>query len=83
MGSLGQECATPADSADFGRCVGLLEAVPELRPHLHLMSSVSATWGRLVARWDHLESLYRDSNRPANWQSLIDRALNEIRSAKA
>mgnify|MGYP000641513243 FL=1 len=40
----------PLDPSDFGRCLGLLEAVPELRPHLPAMADESPVWAALVAR---------------------------------
>lgn len=48
----------PYDPSDLGRCIGLLDAVPELRPHLPAMADVSPQWARLVAAWDELEALY-------------------------
>ena len=51
----------PHDPSDFGRCVGLLDAVPELRPHLpELTEGHGGAWARLVAVWDELEALYRE-----------------------
>jgi hypothetical protein len=52
--------ARPHDPADLGRCVRLLEAVPELRPHLPAMAGVSREWAALVGAWDELEALYRE-----------------------
>ena len=43
-----------------GRCLGLLEAVPELRPHLPAMADESPVWAALVARWDELERLFAE-----------------------
>lgn len=52
----------PSDPGDFGRCVRLLEAVPELRPHLPRAADLSPVWAALVARWEELEGLYRDES---------------------
>lgn len=52
--------AHPCDPGDFGRCVGLLDAVPELRPHLGAMEQVSPVWSGLIDSWDELEALYRE-----------------------
>lgn len=59
----GQDCkgSYPHDGDDFGRCVGLLDAVPELRERLPQMASVNAKWAALVARWDEIESLHKKS----------------------
>lgn len=48
----------PLDPADFDRCLRLLEAVPEMRPHLHRMSQVSKPWAVLAARWDEIEACH-------------------------
>lgn len=48
----------PQDASDFGRCVRLLEAVPELRPWLAKMSACGPAWDRFVGYWDELEALY-------------------------
>jgi hypothetical protein len=50
--------AHPYDPSDFGRCLGLLKACPELRKDLHKMAGASAEWARLVGNWDELEALY-------------------------
>lgn len=51
----------PHDPSDFGRCVGLLDAVPELRPHLAtLADGHGPVWAGLVAAWGELEALFRE-----------------------
>ena len=52
----------PHDPADLGRCLGLLAAVPELRPHLPQMRSLTPTWAAFVERWDELERLYLEES---------------------
>jgi len=58
--TLGAKYAHPHDPSDFGRCLGLLEAVPAFRDRLSMMSAESAEWDRLVHAWDELERLYRE-----------------------
>ena len=53
-------CEHPSDPSDFGRCIRLLEAVPQLREHLPSMAGLSPVWAAYVARWDEMEKLYRD-----------------------
>lgn len=60
----------PLDPDDFGRCVRLLEAVPEFRPHLAAMASVSPAWKALVEHWDELEALYRE-RLPSRWMPIL------------
>lgn len=50
----------PRDPADFGRCVRLLDAVPELRPYIDVMAGYSKQWAAIVGAWDELEALYRE-----------------------
>jgi len=59
-GTLGARYAHPHDPADFGRCLGLLDAVPEFRSKLSMMALESREWEGLVQEWDVLESLYRE-----------------------
>jgi len=57
-----REYAVPHDPEDFERCVKLLDAAPELRPHLNEMARAvhGKIWNRLAAEWDELERLYRE-----------------------
>jgi hypothetical protein len=50
----------PHDSDDFGRCVRLLEAVPELRPRLELLANAPQPWPKLLAVWGRAERLYHE-----------------------
>ena len=77
--------ARPYDSADFGRCVRLLDAVPELRRHLLRMAEVSPQWAALVENWEELENLYRKalSSRNAPQLSRRMRELMEPLNAKS
>ncbi len=50
----------PADPADFGRCIGLLDAAPVLRPSLPMLRNHGPQWTALVDAWTELEALYRE-----------------------
>lgn len=50
----------PHDPADFERCVGLLNAVPEFRARLGQMKAVSKHWAVLVDHWDVIETLLNE-----------------------
>lgn len=56
--TLGVKYAHPHDPSDFGRCLGLLDAVPAFRDRLSMMSAESGEWDRLVHAWDQIELLY-------------------------
>jgi hypothetical protein len=49
----------PRDPDDLRRCVEFLDAVPDCRLNLNLISVLSPNWAALVARWDELEALLR------------------------
>lgn len=74
----------PYDSSDFGRCVRLLETVPELGLYLPSMSEVSPVWAAIVGAWDGLKAVYLEELPNRNsWKchnrirSLINRAEAE------
>jgi len=48
----------PLDPADLGRCIRLLEWIPEYRTRLNEMREVSQVWANFVDHWDELEALY-------------------------
>ena len=56
------EPAHPYDPDDFGRCLGLLEAVPELREHVPKMAEHGKVWTTYVAHWAEMEALYQEES---------------------
>lgn len=48
----------PLDVSDFGRCYRFFKAVPEARPLLPKMRSVSKQWAGLVDAWDLITAHY-------------------------
>lgn len=54
------ESSHPWDSADFDRCLRLLDKAPQLRLNLHRMSDLSPAWAKLVARWEDIERQHLD-----------------------
>lgn len=48
----------PHDPADLGRCLRLLELIPEWKPRLPEMAKRGPVWTDLVARWHDLESTF-------------------------
>ncbi|MDC9825692.1 hypothetical protein PRN20_18310 [Devosia sp. ZB163] len=53
----------PHDGDDLGRCIRLLEAVPEWKARIGEMAAVSAYWAALVPHWDELVELHNRSGR--------------------
>ncbi len=52
--------AHPWDPGDLGRCLQLLELVPEWKPRIGEMAALSPTWARLVERWDEIAKSMED-----------------------
>lgn len=59
-GQFCSEYAYPHDVGDFGRCVRLLKAVPELAPNLILMQGRGAMWDAVVENWDRWVAMLND-----------------------
>ena|ERR1035437_1262502 len=50
----------PHDGSDFGRCLKLLEAVPEWKKRLGEVGKKGGpTWKKLIENWKKLEELYK------------------------
>lgn len=54
--------AYPRDPSDFGRCVRLLDAAPELRQYLDRLEGVEhgPAWNAIAREWATLEAWYRE-----------------------
>lgn len=51
----------PHAPSDFARCMGLLSAVPELRPHLAALGEGHGPqWAALAGAWPELEALFEE-----------------------
>ena len=74
------EPAHPYDPDDFGRCLGLLEAVPELRLHIAKMAEYGKVWAAYVEHWDELETLYKEESIGENAPKLYAR-MKELQRA--
>lgn len=48
------EVPHPHDPADLGRCLRLLEVIPEWKPRLGELASLSPEWKALICRWDEV-----------------------------
>lgn len=51
----------PYDAGDFGRCLRLLEMVPELHEYLPAVAQACPQWGPLLPIWSELTLLYSES----------------------
>ena len=49
--------SAPSDAGDLGRCLRLLDTVPEWKPRIGEMAAISPEWEALVQVWDRLAAL--------------------------
>lgn len=52
----------PYDMADLGRCVRLLDAVPEWQGRIGEVAEIFPAYAPIIERWDELTRLYREGN---------------------
>lgn len=50
----------PGDPDDFKRCLKLVNQIPEIRPRLDEMRSVSPHWNSLIDHWNELEKCFME-----------------------
>ncbi len=58
----GAEDTHPRDPGSFGRCVALLEQMPEWRLRMKEMGAYGEEWARLVEHWSELAELYQSGS---------------------
>ena len=51
---------TPIDGDDLGRCLRLLEKIPEWKSRLDEVGDAYPSWRPLIEHWSELQSLYAD-----------------------
>lgn len=56
------EFGYPHDPDDLGRCIRLVQAVPEIRRKIKLMAEHGKQWAAVAANWDRWEAMYEDPN---------------------
>jgi hypothetical protein len=49
----------PRDPGDLGRCLRLLDLIPEWRASIMDMAPLSTAWANLARNWDELEATFR------------------------
>lgn len=80
----------PHDPDDLDRCLRLVADVPEMRPLLGKMASVSPVWAALIGQWDVITRLPLDEAclgwskaRPASQTYALMRKVIDLAEAKA
>lgn len=67
MGERPDRHAYPSDGSDLGRCMRLLDLIPEWRQRMSKMAEVSEYWAALVAEWPKLEALHKTDDAKATY----------------
>lgn len=67
----------PLDDEDFGRCVELLNAVPEWRARIEELAILSPAWSELSRAWSAIELAYKAGNKPEATRLLAE-SLKDI-----
>ena len=68
MQGLRKDCTwAPLDLYDFGRCVRLLDRIPEWKERLGEMSTFGPAWAEIVGAWDVLLPIYRECAKHVDW----------------
>jgi len=71
----------PYDVGDFGRCVRLLQCVPEWRSRIGELAALGPVWGAIAANWEWLETLYEEEMATARDRRLWAE-LNRLREVR-
>lgn len=50
--------SAPSDPSDLGRCLRLLDLVPEWKPRIHEMAVYGPAWAGLIKQWGVIVDLY-------------------------
>lgn len=66
MGCIPSHRSYPSDPSDLGRCLRLLEKVPEWKPRISEMAKYSPGWAGLVMQWEAL-SVQMDDEAGIDW----------------
>jgi hypothetical protein len=67
----------PSDPDDFKRCYKLLEMIPEWKPLIGEMASVSKEWSNLSANWNKLTEMY-EQNVKEDWKNYKEIGMYEF-----
>jgi hypothetical protein len=60
----------PRDLCDFERCIKMIDAIPELKEKLYLMTDESKDWFSLISNWDTMCKLIDNNNREEAYKLL-------------
>lgn len=61
----------PRDPSDLGRCIRLIESVPEFKGCIHKMNAHGSEWQQVVLHWEQWSELYKtDQNKLFNQMKL-------------
>jgi len=67
----------PVDGGDLGRCLRLLDLIPEWKPRMGEMRAICPQWAALVDHWDELSAKHA-----ANHPRLYERMREILRASE-
>jgi hypothetical protein len=74
MGAKKGSFHVPRDLDDFGRCIGLVNQVPEVINHFPEIAWRCPSWNPILRRWNEMVVLYENGQR-----SKVDQFLSDLR----
>lgn len=74
-GQFSAEFAIPHDPDDLGRCIRMIQAIPELKGTIHLMCSHGTMWTAVANNWERWSEMYQAER----WENLYD----EMKAARS
>jgi len=60
----------PVDGDDLGRCMRLLDLIPEWKPRIGEMKAANPQWAALADNWDELTKLHKAENYEATYKKM-------------
>lgn len=69
-GQFQAEFAIPYDPADFGRCVRMIQAVPELKGLIHLMCKHGPMWTAVADNWERWSEMLNEEQSRALYDEM-------------
>ncbi|MEN7527943.1 hypothetical protein [Cupriavidus sp. DL-D2] len=81
LGATKGDFDAPHDPSDFGRCLRLMKAVPEIRDAFPRIAKKVPQFAGILREWDALAKIYR-RDKPTGRSDELYRRIKELRNEK-